>query len=792
VSDPLCYNPNDANVLELRALIAERTVPLVVWVGAGLSADAGLPSWSLLRQGLADRGQEKASSLEPAAGQALERQLSAIADLQNPWQAFERLEEELGSTTYESHVRSAFIPSLEAEIPRNYELLWRLPVSGVISLNLDALAARAHSQAHGGGKYLTKLVGAAAARTRDVLYDSTHFLAQPHGVLEDRSSWVFTRSELRKLTSETRYGEFVRQVMASCANLFLGITVDDIAVGGFLEALRADDVSVRRCFWYSSRDDVETDLWAERSRVRLIRYSPRPDHTTAVTQLLTDLLAASPTQDDLAPPVAPDVEQLGLKSPTDAIPGPIEILSQTVDVIRTQLNAEASRILTSGTDQALSEYEEFCAAYEEAIYRCWYVSDRPPGNHLFGYTLENEIAAGAFGRVFRATDSQGHAVAVKLLRHEIRSKPELLQSFRRGVRSMEILSERGIQAMVSYRSALEIPSCVIMDWIEGVNLAQAKESTTLDDWDHILKVAQQLASVLAQAHALPERVLHRDLRPANVMLQNYWSGEEFDVVVLDFDLSWHVGAEQRSVQYSTALGYLAPEQRISGKASTRSGLVDSYGLGMTFFYLLTGTDPAPGQHLYRDYLESVHSAASTLAATPWRSLPARFARLTYRMTLDVQSERPDMVQIGRELSVLRDAHLGIPCRKSAEVVMEELAARSAGFDGYAFDEDDRSITAPNRRGIDVVLRPDIAGDAIELEIAWRRTGIEDRTRLNKFVRRAHERLLDVLRKAGWSVDARLESGQSIGVSATVSSRGDIDLDGLAASVDSALSQIQFS
>src|SRR5688500_11431118 len=89
----------------------------------------------------------------------------------------------------------------------------------------------------------------------------------------------------------------------------------------------------------------------------------------------------------------------------------------------------------------------------------------------------------------------------------------------------------------------------------------------------------ELTRIVAAGHQLRARAFHRDLRSSNVMMDGYYSNPAgYRVVVLDFDLAWHVDASERSVVLSAEYGYIAPEQlaRIPG-ISTRSGAVDSFG-----------------------------------------------------------------------------------------------------------------------------------------------------------------------------------------------------------------------
>ena len=114
-------------------------------------------------------------------------------------------------------------------------------------------------------------------------------------------------------------------------------------------------------------------------------------------------------------------------------------------------------------------------------------------------------------------------------------------------------------------------SVVVMDWVDGPNLTEAVQKKVLKNWTMILTLARDLARIIHAAHLLPERVLHRDIRPPNVMLRDFWTnGNELNVVVMDFDLSWHVDALEKSI-VAKPLGFMAPEQLHQREsASTRS------------------------------------------------------------------------------------------------------------------------------------------------------------------------------------------------------------------------------
>ena len=442
---------------------------------------------------------------------------------------------------------------------------------------------------------LTEFVGNQVAKYTHALSNPHPFVCHLHGRLDDTSSWVLTHSDLARAQRDQAYKNFIATCLTAKTVVFVGISADDQAVGGFIEQLSNKNIDVNPHYWITARRDRATDSWAEQRGIRLIRYeAPEEDHS-GLLDLLDDLIAfVSRDNPDEILPVRPE----GFSPEVGPPPPKAALLRLEEEQIRKVLNAEASRILATVSQGAIVEYDEFSDYYDQAIYRAWYTSTEPGNNQLLGNTLHKEMASGAFGKVYQASDSEGNPVAVKVLHEGIRRNSDLFQAFRRGVRSMQILRNSQVDGMIPYRKTFEIPACVVMDWVDGPNLDDAVSAKYINDWELVLRVGFDIADIVRRGHVLPERVLHRDLRPSNVMLRGFYSNpDEWDVVVLDFDLSWHRGALERSVIHgSTTFGYLAPEQihEIDG-VSTRHAAVDSFGIGMVLFFMLSGRNPVPGR-----------------------------------------------------------------------------------------------------------------------------------------------------------------------------------------------------
>jgi serine/threonine protein kinase len=741
------FNVDQDPYVALRNIVAEQTRPILAWVGSGASASSGLPTWPALRAALTEGLRKKADSVDASDRSRLHAAADRAAREDSPWVAFEILRANLGTTSFRDLVRAPFAEVHRKPTPCIYADLWQLRLKGMLTLNLDRLAARSMGEAHP-GQTLIELSGDAVERLRSNLSGPRPLVANLHGIFEDTDTWVFTQSQLSQLAKRPGYQAFIETCLSMFTIIFVGISVDDIAVGSHLERLSELDIEVPTHFWVTDHREYYIDQWAESVGIRVVRYEAQDGDHTQLAEFFRDLGTYVSIDADNPPPV----NSVAPSTPASSLPPEDEMLAWPANEIRTVLNAHAQQILGNPSVDAYNEYEEFAREYDQAIYRAWYASTQPGKNQLLGYELDSHVARGAFGNVYRARSSQGYEVAIKILLDEVRGDAQGLQSFRRGVQSMRILEERHVEGMAAYLEASEIPACVVMEWIEGPNLAQAKQANQIADWFTVLRIGERLTRTIRRAHMLPERVLHRDIRPANVMLRNHWlDPESLDVVVLDFDLSWHRGALERSVLHTTSAGYLAPEQlRPTGGASTRSAFVDAFGIGMTLLYLCGGREPTPDQHRHASWSTDVTNSCAALPAPQWISLPRRFARMIIACTHDVQSDRWDLAEIEREL-VFLGAVLRNGGEVNSELLVEEIAARSKTLGDYSWNSDAAEARRDQGTGLILSLRADLGNDEVEAGASYVSGAAADRAKMRRYLAQASKALRDQFVAAGWSV-----------------------------------------
>jgi eukaryotic-like serine/threonine-protein kinase len=744
----MAFNINQDAFNAFADIAASRSDQLLVFTGAGISADAGLPSWQYLRTQLIGAARRKAELLDVTGAKLTNGLCDAAEGEPNLWESFDLLRKSLGETSYIAAIRKEFELAARVSPPSTYRELWELRIAGFLTLNIDRLAIRSFSEIFS-GRPVSEFTGFQLGQFATILRGGAPFVANLHGILDDPKSWVFTKSDFDALLKTPGYKEFLISCFATRTVLFVGISADDTAAGGHLERLKNAGINLGGHYWVTTRNDTNTVRWAEQTGIRTIFYNaPDGDHSE-LTEFFFQIRKHQLVEPDPAPLIPP-----ASATPECVLVSPEKASHLPANEVRQILNAEALRILQSKDPDKLNNYAKFWDEYNEAIYKAWYLKLTPPQNRIFDYEIKAEIAGGAFGQVFEAVSPSGDRVALKLLHQSVKDRPLMLEGFRRGVAAMKILSERNVEGMVPYLQAWEIPACTVMEMVDGPNLEQALDAGYIDTWQLRLRIAHDLVKIIRTAHHLPERILHRDIRPANIMLKGFETmPDSWEVVVLDFDLSWHRDALGNSVSPGAgAYGYLAPEQVTdSGKSLTRNALVDSFGVGMTIYFLISGEHPLFAQHRHGDWAHLLRSKIASKTCGPWKSLPRRVARLIEWATKDTQDIRWDMTRIEGELDRLSQALCRPGDVNSAELIAEEIASRCDYITSHYQWNIDRFIAeAEIRPGFSVKLIGREVDKEVGLELNWSNAGESNFEGVRRFLPTATDKAMAELRAGQWS------------------------------------------
>jgi len=223
---------------------------------------------------------------------------------------------------------------------------------------------------------------------------------------------------------------------------------------------------------------------------------------------------------------------------------------------------------------------------------------------LGGFRLQRCLGEGAFGRVYLAHDPHlDRPVALKVVRPEFLHSPEHVRRFQREARAAANLRHPHIVAVHDAGQDGD-HHFIVADFIQGssleARLADLPEGKTLPGREAV-QIVRKLAEALAYAHQ--RGVVHRDVKPANVLLD-----ERGEPALTDFGLASRDEGESNRSQDGRILGtpaYMAPEQCI-GKPEAAS---DQYSLGVMLFELLAGQRPFEGSNVAQFLYLHQHQAA---------------------------------------------------------------------------------------------------------------------------------------------------------------------------------------
>ena len=204
------------------------------------------------------------------------------------------------------------------------------------------------------------------------------------------------------------------------------------------------------------------------------------------------------------------------------------------------------------------------------------------------YEIQQLIGEGGMAVVYRATDNRLHRqVAVKIMREEMASDEEFKRRFCAESQAVAMLSHPNIIAIydVSHSDQMEY---IVMELIDGISLKQYMDRRGKLAWKEAVHFSRQIARALAHAHA--RGIIHRDIKPQNIMLLR-----DGTIKVADFGIAaLENEVEDGGGQAIGSIHYIAPEQARGELADARS---DLYSLGVVMYEMLAGEVPYTGDTL---------------------------------------------------------------------------------------------------------------------------------------------------------------------------------------------------
>jgi serine/threonine protein kinase len=297
------------------------------------------------------------------------------------------------------------------------------------------------------------------------------------------------------------------------------------------------------------------------------------------------------------------------------------------------------------------------------------------------YRIEALIGRGGMADVYRGVDTTlERPIAIKILTD--RSDP-VLRRFLREAQSMARLNHRNVVAVYDAGQADGL-SYIIMELVSGRTLAQIPA-------DHLtmhvaIRYFIDLLEALAYAHE--QSIIHRDVKPTNVMVT-----DDGTIKVMDFGLSRRtseLSSETNAGEIVGTIAYLAPERFLGKVADARS---DLYSVGVVMYEVFTGRVPfkSPTDDLVAVIFAHVNDVPASLR-TINRAVPPQIDRIVLKL---LEKSADLRYQTARELIVELNALIGGPAPPRAAG-----ASRPAGIEGPPRRTSGMSIDESVRNALD--------------------------------------------------------------------------------------------
>lgn len=215
--------------------------------------------------------------------------------------------------------------------------------------------------------------------------------------------------------------------------------------------------------------------------------------------------------------------------------------------------------------------------------------DKNIGRRLDGrYEILELIGVGGMADIYKANDIiEDKIVAVKILRNDLAEDDDFLRRFRNESKAIALLSHPNIVKIfdVGFTEKIQF---LVMEFIDGITLTEFIEQQGVLKWKDAIHFTIQILRALQHAH--DRGIVHRDIKPQNIMLL-----QDGTIKVMDFGIARFAREEGKTVSDKTigSVHYISPEQARGDITDEKS---DLYAVGVMLFEMLTGEKPFVGDN----------------------------------------------------------------------------------------------------------------------------------------------------------------------------------------------------
>ncbi|MCL2857147.1 MAG: Stk1 family PASTA domain-containing Ser/Thr kinase [Oscillospiraceae bacterium] len=251
-------------------------------------------------------------------------------------------------------------------------------------------------------------------------------------------------------------------------------------------------------------------------------------------------------------------------------------------------------------------------------------ADKYLGKKLEGrYEIHELIGMGGMANVYKAYDViDQRLVSVKILRDEYLSNTEFLRRFKNESKAIAVLSHPNIVQVYDVSFVGKVQS-IVMEYIDGITLKDyiERQNQKILSWKDALHFTLQILQALTHAHE--KGIVHRDIKPQNIMLMR-----DGTIKVTDFGIARFARSEVRTIT-DRAIGsvhYISPEQAMGENTDQKS---DIYSVGVMLYEMLTGQVPFEAENAVSVAIKHIQ----TKVARPTRlnpDIPVGLEEITLR------------------------------------------------------------------------------------------------------------------------------------------------------------------
>ena len=272
--------------------------------------------------------------------------------------------------------------------------------------------------------------------------------------------------------------------------------------------------------------------------------------------------------------------------------------------------------------------------------------DRLIGKKIDGrYQVEELVGIGGMANVYKARDLvENRMVAVKALREEYIGNEEFMRRFRNESKAVDLLSHPNIVRVYDVSLSDRQP-CIVMEYINGITLKDYIQQQGKLRWKEAVHFTVQTLRALQHAH--DHGIVHRDVKPQNIMLLS-----DGTIKITDFGIARFARAQSHTLT-NKAIGsvhYISPEQAQGAETDAKT---DLYSVGVILYEMLTGRVPFEAESPVAVAIKQIESTVTPPSALN-PEIPAGLEEITLRaMQKDPAARYQSAAEMLRDIDLFK-------------------------------------------------------------------------------------------------------------------------------------------